>query len=71
MGGIAINCFLLEMFEDLPNYRWVFNAANDFDVTTAVLTDFDVDIEDAFESLHPAHSAMPFIGTFVEPAFIG
>ena len=55
MGGIAVGRFLLKVFEDLLNDRWVFNAGNDFDVTPAVLTDFDIDIEDAFEPLHDFH----------------
>ena len=67
MGGIAIDRFLLQVLD----HRWIFNAGNDFDVTAAVLADFDIDIEDPFESLHPGHGVMLFLGIFVEPAFIG
>ena len=49
------------------DHCWVFNAGNDFDLFTAFLAVFHVDVEDPFKPLHPRHVVMPFFGCFVEP----
>ena len=37
------------------DYRWVFNAGNDLDLPGAPLTGLNINIEHAFEPLHPGH----------------
>ena len=70
-GSIPLGCFLLKMLENLLDYLRIFDTGNDFDLTAAVFADFDVDVEDALESLHPGHSAMPLCRTLVVPVDIG
>ena len=53
--SIRIGGFLLKVFEDLLNDRWVLNAGNHLDLSATVFTNFNVDIEDSFEPLHDFH----------------
>lgn len=70
LGSIRRACFLLEVFEYLLNNLGIFDAGNDFDLPTAVLADFDINIEDALETLHPGHGAMALCGALVTPVGI-
>ena len=67
LGGIRLCRFLLKMLENLLNDLRILNTGNDFDLTATVLTNFDVDIEDSFESLHPGHGSVSLLGALVEP----
>jgi hypothetical protein len=51
--------------------RWVFNTGNDFDLSTAFLAVFHVDVEDPPQPLHLGHGVIPFFGCFVEPVSVG
>ena len=70
-GSIRLGCFLLKMLKDLLNHLGIFDTGNHFDLTAAVLADFDIDVEDALESLHPGHGAVSLCGTLVLPVGIG
>ena len=50
----------LEMFEDVTDDGGVFDTGDDLYGATAVLADFDVDLEDALEALCPSHRPMAF-----------
>ena len=63
--------FLLQVPENLLNDLGVLDAGNHFDLTAAVFTDFDIDIENSFQSLHPGHGTMSLCGTLVLPIGIG
>ena len=54
-GSIRLGRFLLQVFKNLLNDLGVLNAGNDFDLTAAVFTDLDVDVEHSFEALHDFH----------------
>ena len=64
-------CFVLEVFKDQLNHLGIFDAGNDFDQATAVFTDLDIDVQDAFGSLHLGHGSLAVCGTLVTPAGIG
>ena len=70
-------CFVLEVLKvfkvltDQLNYLGIFEAGNDFDLATAVFKDLDIEVEDAFESLHPGHGSLALCGALVTPAGIG
>ena len=59
--------FLCQMLEDVRDHRWAFNTSDDFDMTAALFTNLNVDIEHALEALHPCHGAMPFFRALVKP----
>ena len=40
-------------------------------MATAVFTAHNIDVEDAFESLHPGHDSLTLCGALVTPAGIG
>lgn len=44
----ANNGFLLKMFKNLFDDRWVFYAGDNLDWALAFFTDFDIDIEHTF-----------------------
>ena len=71
LGGIHLGRFPLQVLENLLNDLRVLDTGNDFDLTAAVFTDFDIDVKDSFESLHPGHGPVPFCWTFVVPVGIG
>ena len=70
-GGISLGRLLLEVFKHQLNYLGIFGAGNDFDLATAVFKDLDIEVEDAFESLHPGHGSLALCGALVTPAGIG
>jgi hypothetical protein len=39
-------------------------------VNTAVFADFDIDIKDSYEALHPSHGAVPLSGAFALPVVV-
>ena len=59
---------MLEVFKDQLNHLGIIEAGNNFDLATAVLTDRNIDIEDAFESLHLGHGWLALCGPTVTPA---
>lgn len=61
------NGLLVQMLEDVRNYRRIFDAGNHLDLSTTTLTGFDIDIEHALEALHPGHGTMLFLRALVEP----
>ena len=67
LGSIRLGCFLLQVLEDVLNDLRVFDTGNHLDLTTAVFADFNVDVEDALEPLHPGHGAMSFLGHLIGP----
>jgi hypothetical protein len=69
MSLCVINCngLLVQMLEDVRNYRRIFDAGNHLDLSTTTLTGFKVDIEHALEALHPGHGTMLFLLALVEP----
>jgi hypothetical protein len=60
LGSIRRASFLLEVFKYLLNHLGIFDAGNDFDLPTAVFADFDINIEDALETL-------PLLDAFLKP----
>ena len=66
-GGISLGRFLLKVFKDQLNHLGIFDAGNDFDLATAVFTDLNIDVQDAFESLHPGHGSLALCGALVTP----
>lgn len=57
------------MFQNLLDPSTVFDAAvrrfgNDFNVSTAAFTLLDINIEDAFEPLHPGHRIAALLNGF-------
>ena len=44
----------------------VFNTGNDFDSASTRLAGFNINIEHPFQSLHPSHGLMAFLGIFIE-----
>ena len=69
-GSIRLGGFLLQAFKNLLNHLETFNTGNHFDLTATVLTDFDIDIENSPQSLHPGHGAVSLCGTLVLPVSI-
>ena len=59
------------MLKDQLNHLGIFDAGNDFDLATAVFTDLNIDVQEAFESLHPGHGSLALCGALVTPAGIG
>src|SRR5690554_773578 len=51
------------MLENLLNDLRIFDAGNHFDVTAAVFADFNINIEDSLEALHPGHGAVALCRT--------
>ena len=70
LGGTRLGRFLLKVLENLLNDLGVLDTGNDFDLTAAVFADFDVDVKDSFEALHPSHCAMALCGTLITPVGI-
>jgi len=60
LGTAVGDSLLFKVFKNLGNDCRVFYAGNDLDWTFALLTDFDIDIEYPFQSLHPCHRGMAF-----------
>ncbi|OES47442.1 hypothetical protein A7R77_33065 [Pseudomonas aeruginosa] len=58
------------MLENLLNDLRIFDAGNHFDVTAAVFADFNINIEDSLEALHPGHGAVALCRTLVTPVSI-
>lgn len=52
------------MLQDLFDHSRVFDACNDFDVPTAAFALFNINIEDAFEPLHPGHCISALLNGF-------
>lgn len=50
----------LQVVEDTPDDSGVFNARNDPDGTTTVLTDLNVNAEHSLEAASPRHRAVLF-----------
>jgi hypothetical protein len=59
------------MRQNSLDYRRVFNAGNDLDLTTAPFASLDVNVEHPFEPLHPGHRRMALGGRLVQPALPG
>ena len=49
------------------DHRRVFDTGHDLDLCAASFTGFDVDTEQAFQSLHPRHGPMPLFGRLFQP----
>jgi hypothetical protein len=58
IGGSSIGLLLFQVFEDVLDHRWVFNAGDDFDVAATVLALLDINSEDPLQPLHPGHGLM-------------
>ncbi|MBX2846987.1 MAG: hypothetical protein KTR16_01605 [Acidiferrobacterales bacterium] len=43
------------MLKNLLNHFRIFNTGYHFDLTATVFADFDVDVEDSLEALHPSY----------------
>ena len=69
--GISLGAFWLRCFKDQLNHLGIFEAGNDFDLATAVFKDLDIEVEDAFESLHSGHGSLALCGALVTPAGLG
>jgi hypothetical protein len=63
--------FALQMRQNPLDYRWVFNAGDDLDLTGTALAGLDIDVEHSFEPLHPGHRHMALRRRLVLPAFPG
>ena len=50
------------MSQDPVDDVLILNASDDFDGSTAVTTNFNIDIEYSLESLGPGHRDVPFSG---------
>ena len=71
LGSIRLSRFLPKILKYLLNHFRIFNTGNDFDLANTVFADFNVDIENSLQSLHPSHSAVSLCRTLVLPVGIG
>ena len=69
-GRIDLVRFLLQVLKDQLNHLRIFDAGNHVDVTAAVFADFDINIEDALETLLPSHGTMALCGALATPVGI-
>jgi hypothetical protein len=63
--------FALQMRQNSLDYRRVFNAGNDLDLTTAPFAGLDIDVKDTLEPLHPGHRLVALVRRLVQPVSPG
>ena len=65
-SSLGIGRFLvIQMFQNLPDCRRVFDTGNNPNRALTLLTDFDIDVEYPFQPLGPGHGGMAFGRGFV------
>ena len=69
-GSLPFRCARILSISPVVRHS-LFNAGNDLDLPGAPLTGLNINIEHAFEPLHPGHRLVALGWRFIQPALLG